>query len=93
LSIIKENWAKLKTLYIMLYQRKHIVENGCRILQDPWTNKYFCISVNRKALCLICSKSIAVLKEYNITRHYNLKHKEKYKKLWWFSEKKKSGRA
>jgi hypothetical protein len=34
--------------------------------------------MNGKALCLICSESI-VLKEYNITRHYHSKHKEKYK--------------
>jgi hypothetical protein len=30
-------------------------------------------------LCLIYIESIAVLKEYNIARHYNSKHKEKYK--------------
>jgi hypothetical protein len=29
--------------------------------------------------CLICSASIAVLKEYNIGRQYNSKHKEDYK--------------
>jgi hypothetical protein len=32
--------------------------------------------MDRKASCLICSESIAILKEYNIARH-----KEKYKKL------------
>jgi hypothetical protein len=37
------------------------------------------VSMNGKALCLICSKSIVVLKEYNIARHYNSMHKEKYK--------------
>jgi hypothetical protein len=36
--------------------------------------------MNEKALCLICSENIAVLKEYNIVRHYNFKYKEKYKK-------------
>jgi hypothetical protein len=35
--------------------------------------------MNGKALCLICSESITVLKECNITGHYDLKHKEKYK--------------
>jgi hypothetical protein len=39
----------------------------------------FSFSMNRKALFLICSESIAVLKEYNTASHYNLKHKEKYK--------------
>jgi hypothetical protein len=35
--------------------------------------------MNGTALCLICSGSIAVLKEYNIARHYSTKHKEEYK--------------
>jgi len=35
--------------------------------------------MNGKVLCLICSESIAILKEYNIARHYNSKHKQKYK--------------
>jgi hypothetical protein len=34
--------------------------------------------MNGKALQFICSGSTAVLKEYNIARHYNSKHKEKY---------------
>jgi hypothetical protein len=36
------------------------------------------VSVN--ALCLIYSKSIAVWKNINTTRHYSSKHKENYKK-------------
>jgi hypothetical protein len=32
-----------------------------------------------KASCLTPSESIAVLKEFNIARHYNSKHKERYK--------------
>jgi hypothetical protein len=35
--------------------------------------------MNRKALYLICGKDISALKQYNIARHYNSKHKEKYK--------------
>jgi hypothetical protein len=37
--------------------------------------------MNWKALCLICSESISVLKEYNIARNYNSKHKENYTNL------------
>ena len=33
------------------------------------------------ANCLTCSKSIAVLKEYNLRRHYETKHQSKYSKL------------
>jgi hypothetical protein len=37
------------------------------------------VSVNGKSLCLICSESMAVLKEYAIGRHCSCRHKEKYK--------------
>jgi hypothetical protein len=30
-----------------------------------------------RALCLICTEGIAVLKEYNIARYYSSKHKER----------------
>jgi hypothetical protein len=36
--------------------------------------------MNAKALCLVCTKSIAVLKDYNLAKRYNSKHKQKYKK-------------
>jgi hypothetical protein len=42
-------------------------------------NKRFCVSVNGKALCLMYTESIALLKEYNFARHCNSKHKEKFK--------------
>jgi hypothetical protein len=35
--------------------------------------------MNGKALCVIYSESIAVLKKYSIARHCNSKHKEKYR--------------
>jgi hypothetical protein len=38
--------------------------------------------MNGKALCLICSEDIDVLKDYNIAKHYSLEHKEKYKNCW-----------
>jgi hypothetical protein len=37
--------------------------------------------MNGKALCLSCSGNIPVLEEYNIARHYNSKHREKYESL------------
>jgi hypothetical protein len=53
--------------------------------------------MNGKALCLIFSENAAVLKEYNFTRLYTSKHKEKYKivsvlwdERWVFSLKRMS---
>ncbi|UYV66586.1 EPM2AIP1 [Cordylochernes scorpioides] len=37
-------------------------------------------SISNKALCLICNESIAVLKEYNMKRHYETKHSQNYSK-------------
>src|SRR5688572_21532965 len=36
-----------------------------------------------KALCLICNDTIAVLKEYNIRRHYESKHSSHYSIIHW----------
>jgi hypothetical protein len=58
---------------------KFYSECTSRSLQEKWTDEYFCASVIGKAACLICSESIAVLKEYNIVRLYNSKHEGKYK--------------
>lgn len=38
------------------------------------TPKYFFTEVRSKAVCLICQETIAVLKEYNISRHFFIKH-------------------
>jgi hypothetical protein len=62
----------------MSLSKKRKVDSECRIFQEKRTDEYCCVSVNGKALCSICSESIAVLKEYNIARHCNSKHKEKY---------------
>jgi hypothetical protein len=35
--------------------------------------------MNVKALCLICTETVTVLKDYNIAKRYISKHKEKYK--------------
>jgi hypothetical protein len=67
LSIIKENWAKLKrTLYITSLSKKRKADSDVNS---------FKISEQMNILCLICGESISVLKEYNIARHHNSKHK------------------
>ena len=36
---------------------------------------------DQKASCVICSESVAVLKEYNLRRHYETKHLSTYPKF------------
>jgi hypothetical protein len=69
LCTIKENWVKLKTPYIMSLSKKGKGNSECRIFQEKWTERFM----------LICSESIAALKECNTVRHYSLKHKATYK--------------
>jgi hypothetical protein len=73
----------------MLLLKKCKVNSECRIFIEEWTDECLCVSVNRKALSLIFSESIAPLKEHIIVRYNILKHKEKYKKLCQCSEKEK----
>ena len=37
--------------------------------------------VKGKAVCLLCRDSVAVMTEYNIRRHYETKHQDRYKHL------------
>jgi len=57
---------------------KGSVASEHRIIQRMWKNKNFCFSMNGKALCLICSESIAVLEVNSIARQHNSMHKENY---------------
>jgi len=43
--------------------------------------KYLFTEVGGKAVCLVCGEQIAVFKDYNLSRHYETKHAEKYKSL------------
>lgn len=61
--------------------RKRKFEEKVRYFQEKWSYQYFFIENKNKAICLICNESVAVIKEYNIKRHYDTKHSEKYSGL------------
>ena len=52
--------------------------NVAVFFNNKWGEDYFCAVNNDKLICLICKETIAVFKEYNVRRHYDTKHKEKY---------------
>lgn len=56
--------------------RKITDEN--RVFNEKWTDDYFFVETNKKALCLICREIVAVFKEYNLRRHYMQKHAAKF---------------
>jgi hypothetical protein len=61
----------------MSVSKKRKISDESRVFQEKWSNSYIFIQVKEKA-CLICQESIAVMKEYNLKRHYNTKHAAKY---------------
>ncbi|UYV77791.1 EPM2AIP1 [Cordylochernes scorpioides] len=61
-------------------EKKRKIDSECRKFKDQWNIQYFVIESSNQALCLICNESIAVLKEYNMKRHYETKHSQNYSK-------------
>lgn len=58
----------------MSLSKRRKVDSECRVFNEKWCVDYFAVENNNSALCLICSETISVLKEYNVRRHYETKH-------------------
>ena len=56
--------------------KKRRIENKGRTFQKQWPEKYFFVGHSEKAVCLVCEKSISVLKDYNLKGHFEKNHKE-----------------
>ncbi|CAM1308827.1 Uncharacterised protein r2_g1895 [Pycnogonum litorale] len=61
--------------------KKRKIDDEGRIFNNDWSNKYFVVQHNQCAVCVICQTTIAVMKEYNIKRHYTTKHSTIYDTL------------
>ena len=61
----------------MAEKRRKVDDEG-QTFQSAWTEKYFFVEHYSKPVCLICQTSIAVMKEFNVKRHYETCH-SKYK--------------
>ena len=59
-------------------KRKHKIAHKRRVFNKEWTSKYFFTDTENKAVCLLRQEMIAVLKEFNLKRHHETKHK----KIW-----------
>uniref|UniRef100_H2Z350 SPIN-DOC-like zinc-finger domain-containing protein n=1 Tax=Ciona savignyi TaxID=51511 RepID=H2Z350_CIOSA len=58
--------------------KKRKVDYEGRNFNNEWCIKYFIVQHNKDVVCLICQSTIAVMKEYNIKRHYDTKHSASY---------------
>ncbi|KAI7800955.1 putative general transcription factor II-I repeat domain-containing protein 2-like [Triplophysa rosa] len=59
--------------------KKRKIDLEGRMFQEIWKETYFFCEDNGRPVCLICSQAVAVQKEYNIKRHYEI-HAETYDK-------------
>ena len=53
--------------------KKRKVDKECRVFNKEWITKYFFTEHRSSAVCLICQETVAVFKEYNISRHFATK--------------------
>ncbi|KAI7795426.1 putative general transcription factor II-I repeat domain-containing protein 2-like, partial [Triplophysa rosa] len=60
---------------------KRKVDSECRVFNQKWTSDYFFVQCKEVAVCLICQETVPVFKEYNLCRHYETRHREKYASL------------
>jgi hypothetical protein len=58
-------------------EKKRKVDFECRAFKAEWS----VTELDNTALCLLCNDTIAVLKDYNICRHYQTKHSTQYSQL------------
>jgi hypothetical protein len=49
-----------------------------RIFKEDWASEYFFIECDGKPVGLICQRTVSVMKEHNIKRHYKSEHKGKF---------------
>ena len=61
--------------------KKRKISDEGRVFNDDWSRNYFVIPHERGAMCVICETPVAVMKEYNIKRHYTSKHASMYDSL------------
>ncbi|KAF4087849.1 hypothetical protein AMELA_G00076080 [Ameiurus melas] len=54
--------------------KKRKVNSEGRRFQDKWKLEYFFTEIRNNCVCLICQETVAVFKEFNIKRHYQMKH-------------------
>lgn len=62
----------------MSLSKRRKVDTECRFFNEKWTTSYLFMEMHGKPLCLVCLQQVSVLKEYNIRRHYETLHSEKY---------------
>lgn len=53
---------------------KRKVDFEGRGFQERWETEYMFTNMKGKPICLVCSTEVAVLKEYNLRWHYEMRY-------------------
>ena len=61
-------------------KNKRKLDQENRIFQSKWEAEYLFIEFKGKPMCLVCLETLAVMKDFNLSRYYNTLHKVKYEK-------------
>ncbi|KAK1877189.1 General transcription factor II-I repeat domain containing protein 2, partial [Dissostichus eleginoides] len=54
--------------------RKRKIDADGRVFQERWEGEYMFVLQGEKTVCLLCYEAVAVVKEYNLRRHFETKH-------------------
>lgn len=57
------------------------VDSESRAFQRQWVTEYMFTDIAGKPVCLISGANVAVIKEFNLRRHYETKRQDKLKNL------------
>ena len=60
---------------------KRKVDDVHRQFHERWELEYFFVEHRGTPTCLVCAEKVAVVKEYNIRRHYSTRHAEEYRRF------------
>lgn len=50
------------------------------VFQVKWEEDYLFIEFKCKPMCLVCLETLSAMKDFNLSRDYNMLHKAKYEK-------------
>ena len=72
-SVTRLSTPAVQLLFIMS-DKKRKIDGEHRVFKPDWTEEYFFIERFGQAQCLICLKTVAVIKLFNIRRHWETEH-------------------
>ena len=61
--------------------KKCKIDDEGRALHSEWCPKYLVVPHNQGVVCLVCQNTIALMKEYDVKRHYTSKHSSQFDEI------------